>query len=197
MTCDFILASGSPRRREILARMGFNFKIVPADIDESLHRDLPPAAYAAQTAALKGRYAASSFPDQVVVAADTIVTLDGQIFGKPKDAADAKAMLMTLAGRTHEVITSVFMIKCPDHTLQQTVSTKVTFADVSPELIDIYVASGESADKSGSYALQGIAAMLIRRVEGSVSSVVGLPACETREMLAQFGIYPRPVKAEF
>lgn len=184
-----ILASGSPRRRDILARMGLVFDIIPADIDESVHAGEDPADYVRRMAHTKAQTVAAEHSDAVVLGSDTVIVCDGQILGKPHDRADATAMILRLSGRTHEVFTGVSVVAADkERTILE--RTAVTFAEVSPELAALYTASGESDDKSGSYALQGIAAMLIERVSGSVSSVVGLPACQTRELLSQFGIFP-------
>ncbi|MBO8416171.1 MAG: septum formation inhibitor Maf [Proteobacteria bacterium] len=191
---DLILASGSPRRRDILKNMGLSFVVEPADIDESVLEGESPEAYVSRMARSKAEHCAKLHPDAVVLGADTVVVLGSTIFGKPKDRADAAAMIGALSGRTHVVLTAVAV--CAKGELKQILErTEVTFARLDPELIETYVASGESDDKSGSYALQGIAAMLIEKVSGSVSSVVGLPACQTRELLAQVGLYPRTVKA--
>ncbi len=192
--CDLILASGSPRRREIIARMGLSFKVVPADIDESVLTGETPADYVRRMAYTKALTTARAYPQLPVLGADTAVILGDVIFGKPHDRADAKAMLRALSGRTHQVMTAVSIVK-DGHARSLLECTQVTFAPLDDALIDLYVASGECDDKSGSYALQGIAAMLIERVEGSVSCVVGLPACQTRKLLAEFGLQPRTVAA--
>ncbi len=194
MDYDLILASGSPRRRDILANMGFKFKIEAADIDETAFLGEDPADYTARMARQKALKVAASHPELPVLGADTAVILDGQIFGKPRDRADAKNMILALSGRTHQVLTAVTVVQGEreESILER---TEVTFCQVSPELAEIYVASGESDDKSGSYALQGIAAMLIEKVHGSVSCVVGLPACQVRLLLGRFGLQPRTVSA--
>lgn len=191
---DLILASGSPRRRDILSNMGLTFVVEPADIDESVLDGESPEAYVSRMARSKAQKCAQQHPDEVVLGADTVVVLGSTIFGKPKDRADAAAMIGALSGRTHVVLTAV-SVCCKGEVKEILERTEVTFGKLSPELIATYVASGESDDKSGSYALQGIAAMLIEKVNGSVSSVVGLPSCQTRQLLAHFGIFPRTVQA--
>lgn len=189
---DLILASSSPRRRMFLENMGVKFKIVKPDIDESICIGEHPLEYVQRMAREKGQIISDLYPHETVLAADTIVVLADEIIGKPQDRDDAKRIISSLSGRTHEVITAVY-IQNYDHCETITEITKVTFAHLSPELIDLYVASGECDDKSGAYAVQGIGAMLVEKVEGSVSSVVGLPICQVREALAKFDIYPHPV----
>lgn len=192
---DLILASGSPRRREILGNMGFTFAVEPADIDESVREGESPRDYVARMARSKALKCAENHPDEIVLGSDTAVVLGETIFGKPKDREDATAMILALSGKTHLVMTSVAVVKGSE-CKEILECTEVTFAPVSEELVRTYTASGESDDKSGSYALQGIAAMLIEKVNGSVSCVVGLPACQTRELLASFGLKPRTVPAK-
>lgn len=191
---DLILASGSPRRRDILAAMGLKFAVEPADIDESVQAGESPEAYVSRMARSKAQKCAEQHPEEIVLGADTVVVLGDRIFGKPHDRAAAAAMLAELAGRTHVVLTAV-AVTCRGRLEEILERTEVTFAPLTEDLIAIYTASGESDDKSGSYALQGIAAMLIEKVNGSVSSVVGLPACQTRILLSSFGLQPRPVRA--
>ncbi len=191
---DLILASGSPRRRDILAAMGLRFAVEPADIDESVQAGESPEAYVSRMARSKALKCAEQHREDIVLGADTVVVLGDRIFGKPQDRAAAAAMLAELSGRTHVVLTAV-AVTCRGQLREILERTEVTFAPLTPELIAVYTASGESDDKSGSYALQGIAAMLIEKVNGSVSSVVGLPACQTRVLLSEFGLQPHPVKA--
>lgn len=191
---DLILASSSPRRRDFLNNMGVSYQIIKPHIDESALPGEDPLVYVERMAKTKAQVIAADNPLQVVLAADTIVVVDQQILGKPVDREDAKRILRTLSGKTHQVMTSVFICR-HDEMQQFTEITKVTFAQLDEELIATYVASGECDDKSGAYAVQGIGAMLIEKVEGSVSSVVGLPICQVRKVLATFGIYPRTVQA--
>ena len=191
---DLILASSSPRRRDFLTKMGVCFEIVKPDADESVRVGEEPQAYVRRMACEKASLVADLHPHDVVLAADTVVVCQGQILGKPVDREDAKRILRLLSGRTHEVMTAVCLMK-DDVEREIVAETRVTFAPLSEELIDTYVASGESDDKSGAYAVQGVGAMFIDKVEGSVSSVVGLPICQVREALAEFGIKPRTVDA--
>ena len=192
---DLILASSSPRRRDYLEKMGVRFVIMKPDADETIMVGESPSDYVARMAAEKAQIIADLHPSEVVLAADTIVVCHDMIIGKPTDREDAKRILRLLSGRTHEVMSAVCIIK-DEVEKNFTVTTEVTFAPLSEELIDTYVASGECDDKSGAYAVQGIASMFVAKVSGSVSAVVGLPICQVREALAEFGIKPRTVQAQ-
>ena len=177
-----ILASQSPRRAELLAAAGFAFDIDPAHVDESPREGEAPAAYAQRIARDKAAAVAARHPARIVLAADTIVVLDGAIFGKPANRADAARMLHALAGREHEVLTAVAVAR--DETIAEHLeSTRVTFAPITAAEIDWYVASGEADDKAGAYAIQGLAARFIPAIEGSYSNVVGLPVAVVHRML--------------
>lgn len=185
---DLILASSSPRRRDFVQKLGFRFKIVVPDIDEaSLHSESADRL-ALRLAEEKCAAVAKDYPGDVVLAADTVVCVDGRILGKPRDTEDARAMLRLLSGREHLVMTGVCVQKGSErHSLVCT--TSVLFDELPDRLLDEYLKSGESLDKSGSYAVQGIAAMFVLEVRGSVSSVVGLPVAQTRQLLEKFGLY--------
>lgn len=192
---DLILASSSPRRRDYLEKMGVRFVIMKPDADETIMVGESPSDYVARMAAEKAQIIADLHPGEVVLAADTIVVCHDMIISKPTDREDAKRILRLLSGRTHEVMSAVCIIK-DEVEKNFTVTTEVTFAPLTEELIDTYVASGECDDKSGAYAVQGIASMFVAKVSGSVSAVVGLPICQVREALAEFGIKPRTVQAQ-
>ena len=192
---DLILASSSPRRRDYLEKMGVRFVIMKPDADETIMVGESPSDYVARMAAEKAQIIADLHPGEVVLAADTIVVCHDMIIGKPTDREDAKRILRLLSGRTHEVMSAVCIIK-DEVEKNFTVTTEVTFAPLTEELIDTYVASGECDDKSGAYAVQGIASMFVAKVSGSVSAVVGLPICQVCEALAEFGIKPRTVQAQ-
>lgn len=176
-----ILASGSPRRQEMIAGLDIDYEIKVPNVDESVRPGESPLVYAERVSADKAR-AVSVKQGEVVLAADTIVVFGEQILGKPTDAANARDMLKMLSGRTHEVITG-FCLRSPDITIVQTVSTEVQFAPLSESEIEQYVLTGEPMDKAGSYAIQGGAAYMVRRIDGSYSNVVGLPLCEVIESL--------------
>ena len=187
------LASGSPRRRELLTQIGVPFKTVSAAIDETPFQNEPPVAYVERLAREKARAgrqqllttaADSTF---CVLGADTAVVLDGCILGKPIDEADALAMLMALSGREHEVLTAIAIIDA-DRCETRVVSSQVRFRNISKQEASLYWASGEPQDKAGGYAIQGLAAVFVAGLNGSYSAVVGLPVCETAELLGHFGI---------
>ena len=193
------LASQSPRRQELLRQLGVEFDPLllreaagrPRDVEE-VARDGEPALHyverIARTKAVVGGNAMlrRGLSPRPVLAADTEVVLDGEIFGKPRDAHDATRMLARLAGRTHQVSTAVALFWEDEETAEVVTST-VTFRPLAREEIERYVAIGESADKAGAYAIQGRAAAFIARIEGSYSGVMGLPLCETAALLARIG----------
>ena len=191
---DLILASSSPRRKDFITKLGLNFQIVKPDADETVLVGESASDYVKRMANEKANIVAALHSNDIVLAADTIVVCDNRILGKPVNSEDAKNILRLLSGRTHEVMTAVCIIK-GDEEIEIFEVTKVTFAPLTEELIDTYVASGECDDKSGAYAVQGIGAMLIQKVEGSVSSVVGLPICQVRCALEKLGLKARTVMA--
>ena len=171
-----VLASASPRRQDFLARLGLQFQVAPADIDETLRADESPEPFARRMAAAKAELVARDRPDACVIGADTVVALDGTVFGKPRDPDDALAILQTLWGRTHQVITGVAVV-CPARGIDEvfTVSSEVSFAAFPDDILRAYIATGEPMDKAGAYAIQGRGAFLVRAIAGSCSNVVGLP----------------------
>lgn len=180
-----LLASGSPRRRELLASIGVGFEVVVPDVDETHHDGERPTEYVARLAVAKARAVPAS-PDAVVVAADTTVELDGDVFGKPVDAADARRMLGRLSGRTHRVHTGV-AAALGERIEVDVVTTAVTFVTLGDTDVEWYVATGEPIDKAGAYAIQGAGALLVERVEGSVSNVIGLPLAELAALTERVG----------
>lgn len=188
MPTTLYLASGSPRRRELLAQIGVPCQVVLAPVDESLVAGETPLAYVERLARAKALAGlALGAADAVVLAADTSVVLDGQILGKPADRADALATLAALSGREHQVLTAV-AVACATRVAVRVVSSQVWFRPLTHTEIEAYWASGEPQDKAGSYGIQGLAAVFVRQVQGSYSAVVGLPLCETAELLAEFAI---------
>jgi len=181
-----ILASASPRRAELLRAAGFDFEIVATDIDERLRPDEPPAAFVRRLAAEKSAAGLAQVrPDDVVVlGADTAVVVDGEVLGKPRDDHDAAAMLARLSGRRHEVLTGV-SLRTSTAEAGFVEATTVEFSHLSDAEIAWYVASGEGRDKAGAYAIQGLAARFIPRIEGSYSNVVGLPLAATAELVVK------------
>jgi len=182
------LASGSPRRRELLAQIGVPFSVVSAPIDETPLPNESAPAYVERLARAKAAAGLACLEGPaVVLGADTAVVLDGRILGKPENSEDALAMLADLSGREHQVLTAVALSDGQRvHSL--CVTSKVRFRAISAEEAQRYWASGEPADKAGGYAIQGLGAVFVTGLSGSYSAVVGLPLSETAELLGQFGI---------
>lgn len=180
-----ILASQSPRRREILERAGIAFTVRVADVDESLREGEAAQSYVRRLATRKA--VAVGRPGEVVLGADTTVVVDGEIFGKPVDAADAVRMLGRLAGRTHEVITGI-CLKIGGQLYIDAETTLVRFTAMSEAEISEYVATGEPMDKAGGYAIQGGASRYIDRIEGCYWNVVGLPVARVYGMMRGRGL---------
>ncbi len=168
-----ILASSSPRRREILAKAGIPFRVRPADVDERVLRGETPIRHVLRLARAKAE-AVHRKPGEIVLGADTIVVAGGAILGKPRDAADARRMLRLLAGRWHRVITGIFLAG-DGEAVTGAETTRVHFLPMSRAEIAAYVATGEPMDKAGAYAIQGLASKFVDRIEGCYFNVVGLP----------------------
>jgi septum formation protein len=184
------LASQSPRRRELLERLGLRFGSVDVDVPEVRAPGEPPADYVSRVAREKagaGLLKLSGVADAVVLGADTEVVLDGEVFGKPADAAQAARMLRRLSGRTHEVLSAVWCLDAGRE--EQAFSiTQVEFAALDADRIEAYLGSGEWQGKAGAYAIQGRAEAFVTRLSGSYSGVMGLPLHETAALLRRFGI---------
>ena len=181
-----VLASASPRRQALLAQLGVAFLVDPASVDESLGPSESPRTYVLRLAQHKAEVVAARHPGQLVLGADTTVALDGEILGKPADAAEALAMLRRLAGRTHHVHTGVATAGRRRAALA--VETAVRFSPSSDEALAWYAASGEALDKAGGYALQGLGSFLVESISGSPSSVIGLPLVQTLALLEAAGV---------
>ncbi len=190
MTCagvpGLILASASPRRRELMSLTGLSFVIDAPDVDESC--DLIPALAVKELSRRKALAAAALHPGQVILAADTLVSVDDKALGKPKDAQDAFRMLRSLSGRWHQVYTGVTVIGADGAIQCESDVTDVHFEEMDDETIRRYIATGEPMDKAGAYAVQGIAGLYIDQLRGSHSNVIGLPMTLTRRMLQNAGI---------
>ncbi|MFO1417593.1 MAG: Maf family protein [Methylotetracoccus sp.] len=185
-----VLASASPRRRELLAQLGVEFGVVSVDVEEIPLSGEDAEHYVRRVAAAKSAAGqAGDVAGMAVIAADTEVVLDGEIFGKPRDRSHAAAMLRRLSGRTHRVISAVSLRRGPDH-WQSISDSNVSFRDLSEIEIDAYWNSGEPRDKAGAYAIQGRGAIFIRHLEGSYSGVMGLPLYQTARLLAEAGLAP-------
>lgn len=182
-----VLASASPRRRELLTSMGVGFIIDPADVDESVVGDESAVEYVARVSALKAERVANRHPDAVVLAADTTVDLDGRIMAKPIDADDAVEMLMSLSDRWHRTHTGV-VVRRGAQVWSLVVTTDVRFVRVTAEAARWYVDGGEPLDKAGAYAVQGTGGVFVAEISGSVSNVVGLPLAETAALLRHAGV---------
>jgi septum formation protein len=188
------LASQSPRRRELLAQLGFAFELLAVDVPEVPRPGEPAPAYVCRVArakALAGLAMLDSGPatGAVVIGSDTEVVLDGEVFGKPSDATAATAMLHRLSGRTHAVLSAVWVVTA-DRAQGELSTSRVRFDALDEAAIDAYVATGEPFGKAGSYAIQGRGAALVAQLEGSYSGVMGLPLHETARLLQAFGVVP-------
>ena len=181
-----VLASGSPRRAELLRAAGIPFDIFPVDVDERFLPGESPERAVARLAEAKAAAAAVSHPDAVVLGADTTVVVDGEALAKPVDSDDAVRMLRMLSGRCHEVLTGVCMSD-QDRCLVRVETTRVRMSRLSDEEIKWYVSTGEAFDKAGAYAVQGLASRFVDEIDGSYSSVVGLPVATVYALLRELG----------
>ena len=184
LSSPLILASASPRRKELLSAVGLTFKVRPADVDETGLPDENPRAHVRRLSAEKAAVIARRYPKALVLGADTIVVIDGQILGKPRDQKQARAMMRQLSNRKHTVFTG-FTIACKQTGAAKTgvVQSAVYFKEISPDEMDWYVNSREPYDKAGGYAAQGMGASFIQAIRGSYTNVIGLPLCEVMEAL--------------
>jgi septum formation protein len=182
-----ILASQSPRRRELLTLVGIPHEVVPANIDESLLPDEFPATHAERLARSKAEVIAAREPDAVIIGSDTIVVLDGDILGKPNDAAEAARTLKRLSGRTHTVLTAV-AVAYHGRTVSGVESVEVTFRPLNTTQIEEYIATGEPMDKAGAYGIQGFGAVIVERVHGDYFAVMGLALGRLVGLLEQAGL---------
>lgn len=183
-----ILASGSPRRRELLTRLGLPFSVRSADIDESMDPALGAEAEVARISLAKAEAVRPLVPaGSLILAADTVVCLDGDILGKPGCPEEAAAMLERLSGRSHLVRTGVTLLQ-DSRRLTEVETTEVLFRSLSPEEIAFYVSSGEPMDKAGAYGIQGMAAVFVSAIRGDYFNVMGLPLCRLSQMLTRFGV---------
>ena len=183
---NLILASQSPRRRELLGLTGLDFIVRVADIDETMDPGKAPFDEVARVSRLKA-LAVSREPEDVVIAADTIVVCEGQVLGKPRDESDAFRILSLLSGRHHEVMTGLTVLR-GDEIVTHTEVTKIHFRDLHPQEVRAYIASGEPMDKAGAYGIQGGAALFADQMEGDYYNVMGLPVCRLAMILRSFGL---------
>ncbi|MBI3797465.1 MAG: septum formation inhibitor Maf [Deltaproteobacteria bacterium] len=188
-TPHLILASASPRRRELLQRIGVVFVVIPSDTSEAAQPGELAQEYALRVASEKAQDVAQRHPGIWVLGADTIVEIDGEVLGKPRDAADGQRMLSKLSGRTHRVMTAFALLDGDSRVrMRQVVTSRVTFKPLSAAQIGEYLATGEPFDKAGAYAVQGVGASLVERVEGSYTNIVGLPMAEVQAALRAVGL---------
>ena len=181
-----VLASASPRRLELLRRIGIEPEVRPADADETPLPDEDPEALVARLAEMKAS-AVDAEPDHLVIAADTVVMVDDEILGKPVDEVDARLMLNALAGRSHDVLTGVH-VRLGSAMAAAVETTSVRFRSLTVDEIDAYVATGEPLDKAGAYAIQGIGGMFVESISGSDSNVVGLPLATVVRLARDLGV---------
>lgn len=184
-----ILASSSPRRKELLQNIGLTFKVEPGNYEEDLSCGLEPHELAQRISLGKAESVATRYEDSIVIGADTIILLDGKIMGKPHTDGEARKMLAAISGRSHSVITGFSIIETASgRMVSRSVETKVYIKNLAPDEIDAYVKSGEPLDKAGAYGIQGLGALLVERIEGDYFNVMGLPLFSLMEALKEFGI---------
>lgn len=184
MKRELILASASPRRKELLEKLDLKFTVCPADVDETMLPDEDAAMYPLRTAVKKAMAVAEGRENAVVIAADTVVALDNEILGKPKDEAEARTMLRRLSGREHVVITGIGIVDTVSgRTLSGTEHTIVYFHPLESDEIDAYLACNESMDKAGAYGIQGKGSLLVRKIDGDYFNVMGLPISKLYRLL--------------
>ena len=184
-----ILASASPRRKELLEKIGLKFEVEPGDCQEIVDKDLEPREMVRKLSREKAEAVARKHRNVVVIAADTVVLMGDKILGKPHNQAEAKKMLRSLSGKSHVVITGFTIIDTAKRRiLSKAVETKVYIRELNPEEIDCYVKSGEPLDKAGGYGIQGLGSVIVEEIEGDYFNVVGLPLSVLSESLKEFGI---------
>lgn len=183
-----VLASGSPRRKELLEMLKVkNLEIIPAQGEEAAHPEMPPEELVKALSLAKAEEIAALRPDAIVIGADTVVSCDGRILGKPKTEAEAYQMLKLLSGRTHSVFTGVTVYQNGAFHCESE-QTGVTFLDLSDDDINRYIATGECMDKAGAYGAQGYASVFVSKIEGDFFNVMGLPLCRLGQMLKKLGV---------
>jgi septum formation protein len=196
-TTQVILASGSPRRRELLSAMGVAFDVIPSRFEEQLDDNRSPEDVARELALGKAKDVAAQFPDRIVIGADTIVTIDGRQLGKPADEVEARAMLQMLAGREHEVTTGVAILRLSDGVEYNVAETaNVYFRPYDEALASEYIKSGDPFDKAGGYGIQSGASPFIDSILGNYDTIIGFPTKLVAEYLTKLGIGAQPAELE-
>ncbi len=201
-TALLILASSSPRRKALLSQVGLKFDIIPSKLPESIHPGESPLDYSRRMAAAKAREVADriqSLEENWVIGADTVVVCNGEILGKPVSQDDARAMLQKISGREHQVLTSFCIVHLPSRNRRErSVESHVRIKSLNSQEIEGYIRTGETSDKAGSYAIQGIGSFMVTEIRGSYTNVVGLPIPELLEELVKLGVSPlfSPVEGE-
>lgn len=183
----FIVASGSPRRKELLSFQGFEFEVIPSDADETLFEDIDAKAAVEELSKRKAQSVFEKNRDAVVLGCDTVVALDGKILGKPEDKEDAEKMLRTLSGRAHQVFSGVTIMDS-ENSVTFSVSSDVEFYELSDQTINSYIETEEPMDKAGAYGIQGLGGVLVKKINGDYYNIVGLPLAKCVKVLARFGI---------
>lgn len=189
MEKQLVLASNSPRRRELLAIAGYKYEVIPSNASE-IECGMSASEIVRLNAIAKAKEVADRYPDAVVIGADTVVCLDGKILGKPRDSVHAKLMLESLSGREHSVITG-FSVVSGNNTESGVCETSVKFRKLSEPEIEAYIATGEPLDKAGAYGIQERASVFAESISGDYFNIVGLPVAELYPILADFGIFPQ------
>jgi len=185
-----ILASASPRRKELLQRIGLKFKVDPSNYEENISSELEPHELAQSLSLEKAKLVAEKHMNALVIAADTFIVFEGKILGKPRTETEAKEMLETISGRQHSVITGFTIIDAASNkALSKAVETKVYIRKLSSNEIDAYVESKEPLDKAGAYAIQGLGSVIVEKIEGDYFNVIGLPLSALAETLKEFGVH--------
>jgi len=184
------LASASPRRKELLEQIGLKFRVEPSNYQENIRFDSEPHDLARSLSLEKARLVARNHRNALVIAADTFIVFEGRILGKPRTETEAKEMLETMSGKPHSVITGFTIIDTDSNkTVSRSVETRVHLRKLGSDEIDAYVRSREPLDKAGAYAIQGLGSVIVERIEGDYSNVIGLPLSALTESLKEFGVH--------
>ncbi|QED48792.1 Maf family protein [Cytobacillus dafuensis] len=183
---NLILASSSPRRKELLENLHITFEVSSSDVDENFDPELTPGEIVMELSSRKAKAVSMQHPNSFVIGADTIVVLDEIVLGKPKDRADAYSMIKNLSGKEHSVYTGVTIV-APENEIKFYVKSDVVFWELSDEEINAYIDTGEPFDKAGAYGIQGFGSMLVKKIDGDYFSVMGLPISKTVRELRNAG----------